>query len=197
MSLLEKQDVTELLQEWSRGDKSALDRLIPVVYAELRRLAHQHMGREQAGHILQTTALINEVYFRLVDSNRQDWRNRAHFLAISAQLMRQILVDFARTRRSHKRSGQLRQVSLDEALTVSDGQDVDLEALHDALSALASFDQRKSRVVELRFFGGLSTEEIAAVLKVSSRTVLNDWSFAKAWLCRQMQKNKARFLDPS
>jgi RNA polymerase sigma factor (TIGR02999 family) len=188
MTLLEKQDVTELLQEWSRGDKSALDKLIPVVYAELRRLAHQHMRREQRGHILQTTALINEVYFRLVDSSRQDWRNRAHFLAISAQLMRQILVDFARTSRSHKRGGELRQVTLDEALAISNEQDLDLETLHDALSALALFDERKSRVVELRFFGGLSTEEIAEVLKVSPRTVLKDWSFAKAWLCRQMKK---------
>jgi len=188
MTLFEQQDVTELLQEWSRGDKSALDRLIPIVYAKLRRLAHQRMSREQGSHTLQTTALIHEVYLRLVDSNRQDWRNRAHFLAISAQLMRQILVDFARTRKSHKRSGELRRVSLDETLTVSDEQDVDLEALHDTLSALASFDQRKSRVVELRFFGGLSTEEIAEVLKVSPRTILKDWSFAKAWLCRQMKK---------
>jgi RNA polymerase sigma-70 factor, ECF subfamily len=187
MTLFEQQEVTELLQGWSRGDKSALDRLIPVVYAELHRLAHQRMGREQRGHILQTTALINEVYLRLVDSNKQDWRNRAHFLAISAQLMRQILVDFARTRKSHKRGGELRQVSLDEVLTVSDEQDVDLEALHNALSALAEIDQRKSQVVELRFFGGLSTDEIAEVLKVSPNTVLLDWSFAKAWLCRQMK----------
>lgn len=192
MTLFEQQEVTELLQDWSRGDKSALDRLIPVVYGELRRLAHQRMRDEQRGHILQTTALINEVYLRLVDSNKQDWRNRAHFLAISAQLMRQILVDFARTRRSHKRGGELRQVSLDETLTVSDEQNVDLEALHDALSALAILDQRKSRVVELRFFGGLSTEEIAEVLNVSPNTVLTDWNFAKAWLCRQMKK-KATF----
>ncbi len=188
MTLPERQDVTELLKEWSRGDKSALDRLIPVVHAELHRLAHQRMSREQGGHILQTTALINEVYLRLVDSNRHDWRNRAHFLAISAQLMRQILVDFARTRKSRKRSGELKRVSLDETLYVSDEQDVDLEALHDALLALSSFDERKSRVVELRFFGGLSTEEISEVLNVSPSTVLTDWSFAKAWLWRQMNK---------
>jgi len=188
MTALEQPDVTELLQAWGRGDKSALDKLIPIVYAELHRLAHQYMSGEQRGHILQTTALINEVYLRLIDSNRQSWRNRAHFLAISAQLMRQILVEFARAHRSHKRGGEVRQVSLDEALIVSDEQDVDLETLHDALNALASFDKRKSRVVELRFFGGLSTEEIAEVLNVSPSTVLTDWSFAKAWLCREMQK---------
>jgi RNA polymerase sigma-70 factor (ECF subfamily) len=187
MTAFARQEVTEWLQAWSEGDRSALNKLIPAVYAELHRIAHHYMNLERTGHILQTTALVNEAYIRLVDSTQHHWRNRAHFFAISAEVMRQILVDFARSSHSHKRGGKVRQVSLHEAQLLSDEKDVDLVALNDAIDALAEFDKRKSRVVEMRFFGGLSTEEIAEVLKVSPNTVLSDWSFAKAWLCREMR----------
>ena len=188
MAAFAQQDVTEWLQAWSDGDRSALDKLVPVVYGELHRIAHHYMNLERQGHVLQTTALVNEAYLRLVDSGQQHWRNRAHFFAASAQIMRQILVDFARSRHSHKRSGEMRQVSLHEAQFLSDEKDIDLVALNDAMDALAAFDKRKSRVVEMRFFGGLSTEEIAEVLKVSPNTVLSDWDLAKAWLCRELQR---------
>ncbi len=186
-----QQDVTQLLQAWSDGDRSALERLVPAVYAELHRLAHHYMTQEQPGHVLQTTALVNEAYLRLVDSKQRHWRNRAHFLAVSARVMRQILVDFARAQRSRKRGGELQKVSLNEALVVPGEKEVDLVALHDALDALARFDQRKSQVAELRFFGGLKTQEIAEALKISPNTVLSDWSLAKAWLCREMGKQQA------
>ena len=186
MAALEQQELTKWLQAWSDGDRSALEKLVPAVYAELHRIAHHHMRSERADHILQTTALVNEAYIRLVDLRQQHWRNRAHFYAVSAQVMREILVDFARARRSHKRGGEALRVSLHEAQALSGAKDIDLLALDEALDALAAFDKRKSQVVEMRFFGGLTTEEIAEVLKVSPNTVLSDWSFAKAWLCREL-----------
>jgi RNA polymerase sigma factor (TIGR02999 family) len=187
MMAFAQQDITQLLQAWSDGDRSALERLVPAVYAELHQLAHRYMTQERPGHLLQTTALVNEAYLRLVDTKQRHWRNRAHFLAVSAQVMRQILVDFARAQHSRKRGGEFHKVSLDEALVVPHEKEVDLIALNDALDALARFDQRKSQVAELRFFGGLKTEEIAEALKISPNTVLSDWSLAKAWLYREMR----------
>jgi len=181
-------EVSQLLLAWSDGDQSALDKLVPLVYAELRRLAGHYMSRERAGHSLQTTALVNEAYLRLVDYKRMQWQGRAHFFAVSAQLMRRILVEHARSRHYLKRGGGAPQVSLEEAAVISEEQDADLVALDDALESLAAIDQRKSRVVELRFFGGLSVEETAEVLKVSPLTVMRDWSTAKAWLYRELNK---------
>jgi RNA polymerase sigma factor (TIGR02999 family) len=178
--------VTVLLLEWRQGERAALERLVPLVYAELRRIAHRYMNRERIGHTLQTTDLVNEAYLRLIDASQVRWHDRAHFFAISAQLMRRILVDFARSRRYLKRGGGAQKVSFDEALAVSPGRGRDLVALNDALEALALKDNRKSRVVELRFFGGLSVEETAAVLDVSLDTVHRDWRLAKAWLSREM-----------
>jgi len=177
-------EISELLRGWSAGDQRALEQLTPVVYAELRRLAHRYMRRERPGHSLQTTALVNEAYIRLVDYNRMDWQDRAHFFAVSAQLMRRILVDRAR-RRNLKRGHAVQHVTLDEAL-VAISPDADLTALDDAMNALARLDDRKVRVVEMRFFGGLSVEETAAVLKVSSATVRRDWQTAKIWLYREL-----------
>jgi RNA polymerase sigma factor (TIGR02999 family) len=188
MATSAQQDVTEWLQAWSDGDRSALDKLVSVVHAELHRIAHHYMNLERTDRVLQTSALVNEAYIRLVDSKRQHWQNRAHFFAASAKVMRQILVDFARSRHSGKRGGKARQVSLHEAQFLANEVGIDLIALNEAMDALAALDQRKSRVVEMRFFGGLSTEEIAEVLKVSPNTVLSDWSFAKAWLCRELRK---------
>jgi RNA polymerase sigma factor (TIGR02999 family) len=182
------QEVTQLLQAWTQGEESALQKLIPLVYQELHRVAHRYMGREQPGHVLQTTALVNEAYLRLVDSSQQHWQNRAHFFAISAKLMRQILVDYARSHLSQKRGGDVVQISLEDAPELSDEKDVDLIRLDEALKGLAALDERKGRMVELRFFGGLNVEETAEVLKVSANTVLNDWSLAKAWLYREMKK---------
>ncbi|HTR03691.1 MAG TPA: sigma-70 family RNA polymerase sigma factor [Thermoanaerobaculia bacterium] len=179
-------DVTALLKRWSAGDAAAFERLVPLVHAELRRLAHREMGRERAGHTLQTTALVNEAYLRLVDSSRVRWQDRAHFFAMSAQLMRRILVDHARARRARKRGGGARQVELDEALVVSPERGSDLVALDDALQALAFVDARKAQVVELRYFGGLSANESAEALGVSPETVLRDWRLAKAWLLREL-----------
>ena len=181
--------MTRLLQAWSKGNREALEKLIPLVYKELHRLAKRHMARERPGHTLQTTALVNEAYLRLVDWKNARWQNRAHFFAVSGQLMRRILVDFARSRRQAKRGGETRQVSLDEALVVSHDRAADLVALDDALAALATIEPRKSRVVELRFFGGLSVEETAEVLKVSPRTVLQDWNLARVWLLREISEN--------
>lgn len=180
------QQVTELLLTWSQGDESALEKLMPVVYQELRRLAHRYMRGERAAHTLQTTALVNEAYLRLVDGKQVNWQDRAHFFAVSARLMRRILVDWARSRESQKRGGTPQQVTLDEALIVSGGRGEDLVALDEALRALAKVDPRKSETVELRFFGGLSVEETAEVLKVSPDTVLRDWRLAKLWLLRQL-----------
>lgn len=178
-------DVSKLLHAWSNGDGSALERLAPIVYDELHRLAHCYMQRERSGHSLQTTALVNEAYIRLVDYKRMQWQDRAHFFAVAAQLMRRILVDYAR-RHNLKRGGNLQHVSLEEAAVVDSEQTADLAALDDAMNALARLDPRKVQVVEMRFFGGLSVEETAEVLKVSSVTVMRDWSTAKAWLYREM-----------
>ena len=180
--------VTELLLAWGQGDQAALDKLVPLVYDELYRLAKRYMARERTGHTLQTTALVNEAYLRLVDLKSVRWQNRAHFFAISAQVMRRILVDFARSRNYQKRGGGARQVSFDEALNVSRQQEADLVALDDALNTLAAVDERKSKVVELKFFGGLSVEETAHVLKVSEDTVMRDWKMAKVWLLREMSE---------
>ncbi len=178
-------DVSKLLLAWSDGDRRALDRLTPIVYKELHRLARRYMQRERPGHSLQTTALVNEAYMRLVDYKRMQWQNRAHFFAVCAQVMRRILVEHAR-RRNLKRGGALQHVSLDEAAVVGGGRATDLVALDDAMNALARLDPRKEQVVEMRFFGGLSVEETAQVLKVSSITVMRDWSTAKAWLYREL-----------
>ncbi len=188
MSLPSTQEVTRLLLAWSDGDRAALDQLMPIVYSELRRLAHRHLGGERPGHTLQTTALVNEAYIRLVGQGPLQWQNRAHFFAVSAQLMRQILVDYARARRNAKRGGGAVKVTLDEAAEVSTERAAEMVALDDALTALAEFDQRKSRIVELRFFGGLSIEEMAEVLKVSPGTVMREWTLAKAWLRGEISK---------
>ena len=180
-------EVTQLLLAWSGGDGAALDRLTPLVYGELHRLARRYMGREPSGHTLQATALVNEAYLRLIDHNNVRWENRAHFFGVAAQIMRHILVDFARSRRNLKRGGDQRRVSIDEALAVSRERAPDLIALDDALKALEAVDRRKSRVVELRFFGGLSVEETAEVLKVSPETVMRDWRLAKMWLLRELE----------
>jgi RNA polymerase sigma factor (TIGR02999 family) len=183
-------DITGLLRSWSEGDQSALDRLTPIVYAELHRLAGRYMQRERPGHSLQTTALVNEAYMRLVDYKRMQWQNRAHFFAVSAQLLRRILVEHSR-RRNLKRGRGVRHVSLEEAAFLGGKQAADLVALDDAMKALALLDPRKERVVEMRFFGGLSVEETAEVLKVSSVTVMRDWSTAKAWLYRELGGKKS------
>jgi RNA polymerase sigma factor (TIGR02999 family) len=175
-----------MLVAWSNGDKSALERLTPLVHDELHRLAHRYMNRERPGHMLQTTALVNEAFLRLVDSSRVRWQNRAHFFAVSAQLMRRILVDFARSRNFKKRGGDAVRVSLDEAIAISPERAADFVALDEALNALAEIDERKSRVVEMRFFGGLSIEQTAEVLKVSPDTVMRDWRLAKVWLLREL-----------
>jgi RNA polymerase sigma factor (TIGR02999 family) len=178
-------DVTGLLRAWGNGDRGALERLTPIVYEELRRLARRYLRGERAGHSLQATALVNEAYVRLVDYKRMQWQNRAHFFAVSAQLMRRILVDHAR-RRNLKRGGALQHVSLEEAAEVGLGRPTDLGALDDAMNALGRFDPRKVQVVEMRFFGGLSVEETAEVLNVSPVTVMRDWNTAKAWLHREL-----------
>jgi len=179
-------EVTQLLRAWSEGDEQALEKLMPLVYAELHRLARRYMAGERPGHTLQTSALVNEAYLRLVDVRILNWQNRAHFFGVSAQLMRRILVDFARSRRSLKRGGETLTVSLEEGSIVSRAQGADVVALDDALKTLAAMDPRRSRVVELRFFGGLSAEESAEVLKVSPETVLHDWKLAKVWLLREL-----------
>ena len=185
-------EVTQLLQAWCRGDGAALDRLVPLVHDELHRLVHRYMLRERAGHTLQTTALVNEAYLRLVDAGNVDWQNRAHFFAISANLMRRILVDFARSRGYQKRGGNALKIEFDDGRIPSSRRGAELIALDDALTALAQFDPREARVVELRFFGGLSEEETAEVLGVSSRTVKRDWSLARAWLTRELKRGGDR-----
>ena len=182
------QEITQLLLAWNEGDAQALDRLMPLVQDELHRLAHRYMAGERPGHPLQTTALINEAYLRLIDSSRVRWQNRSHFFAVSAQLMRRILVDFARARDKLKRGGDAVQVSLDDAMEIPLEPSADLIALDDALTTLATFDERKSKVIELRFFGGLSVEETAEVLKVSPATVMRDWGLAKIWLLRELER---------
>jgi RNA polymerase sigma-70 factor (ECF subfamily) len=178
-------DVSVLLRAWSKGDREALDRLTPIVYDELRRLARRYMKGERPGHSLQATALVNEAYTRLVDYKRMQWQNRAHFFAVSAQLMRRILVEHAR-RHNLKRGAGVQHVPLDETVAVCGGQDSDLVALDDAMNALSQLDPRKVRVVELRFFGGLSVEETAEVLRLSPITIKREWRAARTWLYREM-----------
>ena len=179
-------DVTALLQAWAAGDGAARDELIPIVYKELHRLAHHYMAGEQTGDTLQTTGLVNELYVRLVDIRRMGWTGRTHFFAVCAQLMRRVLVDMARARRAARRGGHAVHVPIDEHVVSSPEPPVDILALDSALDRLASFDERKSRVVELRFFGGLDIEETAATLDVSPQTVQRDWRLAKVWLFREL-----------
>jgi RNA polymerase sigma factor (TIGR02999 family) len=179
------EDVSEILRAWSGGDPQALDRLTPIVYDELHRLAHHYMRGERPGHGLQTTALVNEAYLRLVGYNRMQWQDRAHFFAVSAQVMRRILVDYAR-RQNVKRGAGTLHFSLDDGAVIGHEPMGQIVALHDALEALARFDPRKARVVEMRFFGGLTVEDVAEVLNVSAITVMRDWSSAKAWLYREL-----------
>jgi RNA polymerase sigma factor (TIGR02999 family) len=182
----DRTEITVLLRAWGDGDGSALDRLAPMVYNELRSIAHCHMLREKQGQTLQTTALVNEAYLRLVDVKNISWQDRAHFYAVSAQMMRRILVDGARTRLREKRGGGLQRLSFDEVLDEQRPRDRELVAIDDALAELARMDERKSRVIELRFFGGLSVEETAAVLKISPQSVMRDWKLAKAWMALQL-----------
>lgn len=182
------QSVSHLLQRWSAGDHGALDQLLPLVYDELRRMARRHMGQQPADHTLQTTALIHEAYLRLIGQAEKHWENRAHFFGVAAQAMRHILVDYARARQTAKRGGEVRAISLEEAAYVSDERAAELVALDEALAQLTRFAPRQSRVVELRYFGGLDVAETAAVLQVSTDTVTRDWNQAKAWLYRALAK---------
>jgi RNA polymerase sigma factor (TIGR02999 family) len=180
-------EITGLLVDWSNGDQAALDRLLPLVEQELHRLAHRYMRRENQDHTLQTTALVNEAYLKLIDQKKTRWQNRAHFFAIAAKIMRRILLNYARDQHREKRGGHAVQVSLSEVSLLSIGRLEDLIALDEALQRLAEVDERKSRVIELKYFGGLETDEIAEVLKVSPITVLRDWRFARAWLLRELE----------
>lgn len=192
MTVSSPQEVTVLLQAWRGGDNAALEKLTPVVYNEPHRLAHRYMLREKADHTLQTTALVKEAYLRLVDLKRIEWQDRAHFFAIAASFMRRILVDFARSRRYRKRGGDAQRVTLDESFFARPEPGADLVQLDDALSAFAEFDARKAKVVELRFFGGLTEEEAAEVLKVSRETVKRDWRLAKVWLLCELTDGAAK-----
>jgi RNA polymerase sigma factor (TIGR02999 family) len=185
-----QQEITQLLIAWGEGDESALNQLMTLVYEELRSLAKRYMRRQSPNHTLQTTALVNEAYLRLIDSSQVRWQNRTHFFAISAQLMRRILVDFARAKQNLKRGGKAQRVELDEALEIPTEQGTNLVALDEALETLATLNPRQSRIVELRYFGGMSEEEIAEALKISSRTVRRDWSLARAWLYRELSKDE-------
>jgi len=182
------QEITQLLMNWSQGDKAALDQLVPLVYPELRRLAKRHMDREDPAHTLQTSALINEAYLKLVDQQNVEWQNRAHFFAVAAQVMRHILVDHARTRNYAKRGGGAPKLPLDEAAALTEQRAGQLIALDDALRDLSALDARKSQIIELRFFGGLSLDETAEVMKISPSTVQREWRAAKAWLHHTMTK---------
>jgi len=182
-------DITRLLIDWRGGDQAALERLMPLVHDELRRLARRHMAHERVGHTLQATALVNEAFVRLIDVRQVRWQDRAHFFAMSSRLMRRVLVDFARAKGYQKRGGGAQKVSFDEALVVATEPGQDLVALDDALNALAAFDARKAQVVEMRFFGGLSVEETAEALNVSVDTVMRDWKLAKAWLLRALKQS--------
>src|SRR5436853_5726921 len=182
------ENVTDLLQQWQDGDREALDRLLPLVYDELRRQAARYLRRERQGHTLQTTALIHEAYLRLMDQHRVAWQNRAHFYGIAAQLMRRILVDHARRRQAGKRGGSDIKVQLEENVAAAPDRDVNLVALDEALTRLAEIDPQQSRIVELRYFSGLSVEETAAVIGVSPRTVTRDWNIAKAWLRQEISR---------
>ncbi len=182
-------DVTRLLKDWSGGDSTALDRLMPIVYQELRAVAARYLRRERRDHTLQPTALVNEAYLRLIDQKQVAWQNRAHFVGVAAQMMRRILVDHAKSHNRVKRGGGALRIPLDEAAMISDERATDLVELDEALTALAAFDERKSRVVEMKYFGGLSVEETAEVLKVSVITVARDWKLAKAWLYTTIKEN--------
>jgi RNA polymerase sigma factor (TIGR02999 family) len=184
-------EVTRLLKAWGSGNTAALDRLMPIVYSELRSLAARYLRQERQGHTLQPTALVNEAYLRLIDQKQVEWQNRAHFIGVAAQMMRRILVDHAKHHQRAKRGGGIPKVSLDEAVLVSDARTAELVELDDALVALAQFDERKSRVVELRYFGGLSVVETAEVLKVSEVTVARDWKLAKAWLYTHIEDQRS------
>lgn len=179
-------DVTQLLLAWGKGDQTAFEQLLPLVYGELRLIAERYLKRERAGHTLQATALVHEAYLKLVNQQQVEWQNRAHFYGIAAHAMRRILIDHARTRQADKRGSGETQLSLDENLTVADERHRELIALDDALTALAAFDPQKSRIVELRYFGGLSIEETAAVLDIGTATVIRQWRLAKAWLHNEM-----------
>ena len=192
MSAASPGHATGLLRAWSEGDQGALEELVPLVEAELRRLARIYMARERRGHTLQATVLVNEAFLRLAGARRLRWEDRAHFLGIAARLMRQVLVDHARSRGYQKRGAGAQRVSLDESLLASPGPSLDVVGLDRALDALAAVDERKSRVVELRFFGGLSVDETAVALDVSSKTVLRDWEFARAWLQRELTGEAGR-----
>jgi len=183
-------EVTQLLIQWSNGDKAALDKLMPLIYEELRQLARHYMNRERVGHTLQTTALVNEAYLRLINRKQVHWQNRAHFFAIAAHLMRSILVDHARSHAYAKRGGGARKIALDEALAVSQQRAADDVALDDALKRLAEIDRQQSRIVELKFFGGLTIEETAEVLALSPATIKREWSTAKAWLYHELNRNE-------
>jgi RNA polymerase sigma-70 factor, ECF subfamily len=187
-ALLSQRRVTELLERWSNGDGAALAELTPLVYEELRRLAHRQMGGQRPGHTLQTTALVNEAYLRLADQTNPRWQNRAHFFAVAARAMRQILVSYARSDRAQKRGGGALKVNLDEAAIVSPEQSKEFVDLHEALESLVTLDSRKAQVVELKYFGGLNYDEIAEVLKISPVTVRREWRFAKAWLHNELHK---------
>ena len=188
-------DVTALLIEWRAGDNGAVEKLLPLVHGELRRIAKRHMASERPDHVLQATALVNEVYIRLIDIRRVQWQDRAHFFAMAARLMRRVLVDFARARSNQKRGGALHRVTFDQDLAVVSDRSDNLIAIDDALQALAGQYERKAQVVELRFFGGLSVEETAEVLKISPETVMRDWKFAKNWLLRELSRNSASRRD--
>lgn len=187
--------VTRLLLAWRAGDAAALDRLIPLVHAELRRIARSFMRKERAGHTLQTSALVNEAYLRLIDAQHVSWQNRTHFFSLAASLMRRILVDFAREKHARKRGGSAQQLTLDEALLVGQARGEDVLVVDEALQALAEVDDRKGKVVELRFFGGLTEAEIAEVLQVSPETVRRDWRLAKSWLLRFLCSDSAAGQD--
>lgn len=189
MAVQPARNVTQLLRSWSEGDQTALEQLVPLVHAELHRLARGYMRGERQGHTLQTTALVNEAFLRLIDWKNVSWQNRAHFFGVSAQLMRRILVDFARSKRNARRGGDVSRVTLDEAL-IPAAMGTDVVAVDDALRSLETLDPRKARIVELRFFGGLTTEETAEVMKLSTRTVEREWSLAQAWLLRELRKPK-------
>jgi RNA polymerase sigma factor (TIGR02999 family) len=192
MAVPSNHEVTQLLKAWTTGDEQALEKLTPLVYRQLHQVAQRYMAGERPGHALQTTALVNEVYLKLVDCQKMNWQDRAHFFAVSAQLMRRILIDFARSRGYQKRGGGAFHLSLDDTPTVCHEPDRNLVALDDALKQLAAVDQRKSKVVELRYFGGLSIKETAEVLGVSCDTVVREWRFAKIWLLRELSEGNQR-----
>jgi RNA polymerase sigma factor (TIGR02999 family) len=194
MTTLLSENLTDLLVEWRDGDESALDKLTPLVYGELRRIAHRYLQRERNGHTLQTTALVNEAYLRLAGERKIEWQNRAHFFAVTARVMRHVLTDYARRRNYAKRGGDAQQVSLDDVYVMSHERATELVALDEGLQELARLDPRKGLVVELRYFGGLSLEETAEVLEVSLMTVRRDWRAAKAWLYRRLV-NESRMVN--